>query len=172
MTVLFAAHHSFAQKQTPYADSLSKSLSTLFNSLPDTCKGLWGKQKTGSTRSYESKLRLPRSTENRFDIATFVNYPLIFMSYVPAGNDRDTAIEHLKLLKKEIDSVTVTYKKKVYKIAFLPSESKTGENPDYQFSLVKGPRELDGTKIYIRIADADNKKYRYQYSMGIYVRTN
>jgi hypothetical protein len=172
LVVLLLATTSTAQtNKTPYADSLGKGLSILLASVKDTCKVHWGKRWPGETKSYVSKMKLPRSYENRFDIAPFVNYPIIFLSSLPAGNDRKKADIDLRKLKMEIDSVTVKYQGKEYPLQYLAAESKTAENPDFQYKLLKAPKELDGLRIYIRLADAPyGVDFQYQYTMGFYIR--
>ncbi len=169
---LFVTFQTASGQNKSYKTSLSKALNTIFANLPDSCKKLYGIRKPGNSMSYQSKINLPGSVENRFDVGVSVDYPLIFMSYVPAGNNKSAAIIRLKKIGVIIAGIKIVYNKKIYKIQFSGKESTVGDDPDYKYGLQNPPPELADTKIYIRLAEADSKTYQYQFTMGVYVKNN
>jgi hypothetical protein len=171
LTLLFFAillsSNVFAQTKQ-YSDSLSKVLNTLYADLPNNCKNLYGKEIGKSKNQYKSKVVLPNSKNNRFDVLIFEEYPLIFMGYVRADNNKAKALVQLNNISKAILATTIKYKNKSYKIIYLEAESKTGEMPAYEYKLENAPQELENVRIYIRKDTTYlGEPYKYQFVMGI-----
>jgi len=165
--VMLFANTIFAQINYRPA-TISSGLKTLLFHYPNNFKMLSGKDRNEKWNSFDSKLKLPNSVVNRIDIASSTEWPLIFMSIIPAGNDKEKAIVTQKKICNEVLAVKLNYLKDKFDIILKADESnQPNEELVYVYKIDDAPPEYLETRIIVRLDDAVKKPYKYQITISV-----
>ncbi len=158
---------SFAQKQYNPA-SIKEAIQILFKNYLSNFKSFNGAKKNDTYASFTSKLKLPNSITNHIEIASSTDYPLIFISIIPAGCDKKIAIQKQKKICAEILATKILIDKKEYNIVFKPEESNM-ENEEYVFvyKVENAPPKYLEAQVVIRLDPTLKKKYKYQFTFSL-----
>ena len=166
LIMLFANTANAQSKYNP--TTISAALNTLFYHYPNNFKMLFGRDRNEKWNSFESKLKLPNSVVNRIDIASSTEWPLIFMSIIPAGNNKEKALVKQKEICNEVLGTKLMYQKKQYNIIFKADESNMeGEELVFVYKVDNAPPEFLEARIIVRLDDAIKKKYKYQFTISM-----
>lgn len=155
--------------QTNYnPTTIGEALKTLFRYYPTNFKSLYGNERKEKWASFASKLKIPNSVVNRIDIVSSTDWPLFFMSVIPAGNDKEKAIAKQKEICNEVLDTKIIYQKKQYNIVLKADESNLeNEKLVCAYKLENAPPEFLEARIIVRLDDAVKKKYKYQFTISM-----
>lgn len=165
--IMLIANSCHAQKQYN-PSTISTAIQILFKNYLTNFKSLNGAVKSDTYASFTSKLKLPNSVSNRIEIASSTDYPLIFISLIPAGNDKNVAVQKQKEICAEILATKITIDKKEYNIVFIPEESNM-ENEEYVFvyKVENAPAKYLEARVAIRLDPIVKKNYKYKFTFSV-----
>jgi hypothetical protein len=163
------------------SESKDKSVSGVLNDLYDGIDSNCGRLRVGflsylqgevadsSENYYPSKIGFPNSVKNEFQVFPDTDYPFIFVSTIPAGDDKDKAIAQQNELAKLIMETYISYNQSSYKIVVIEKESTKGSAPFYKYKLKNGPSEFENVRIFLKLGDTrGTQTYKYKIEMGLF----